>query len=233
SDQAEEGPNYALMAFSSSSSNSEVKDGAFTINLYHDGTFIENPLQYVYGSFRVVKDVNIKGMTFDDFFLIIRRLVLDKPVTMYYVAPDIQLELGLKELKTDTDMTHFVNTCKENEHTVDLYCEHHGYDVMEMVKSYLQHQEKTDSDESSDETFDKLEYVKDLVDFQNEGEDLVDIPKLTIDDPWLNKLVGKGNFIGHMDDLIPNLNGRFNIEVDDPEDHIVDSKLKAKRSVTI
>nr|GFC11739.1 hypothetical protein [Tanacetum cinerariifolium] len=34
-----------------------------------------------------------------------------------------------------------------------------------------------------------------------------------------------------MDDLIPNLNGRFNIEVDDPEDHIVDSKLKAKRSM--
>nr|GEX32873.1 splicing factor [Tanacetum cinerariifolium] len=77
---------------------------AFT-NLYHDGTFVENPLQYVYGSFRVVKDVNIEGMTFDDFFPIIRPLVLDKPVTTYYVAPDIQLELGLKELKTDTDMT--------------------------------------------------------------------------------------------------------------------------------
>nr|GEX34405.1 hypothetical protein [Tanacetum cinerariifolium] len=109
---------------------------AFTVNIYHDGMFIENPLQYIHGSFRVVKDVNIEG--------------------------------------------------------------------------------KTDSDESSDEPFDKLEDVKDLDDFQNKGEDMVDTPKLITDDPWLNKLVGKGNFIGHMDDLTPNLNGRFNVEVDDP-----------------
>nr|GFC89809.1 hypothetical protein [Tanacetum cinerariifolium] len=84
-----------------------------------------------------------------------------------------------------------------------------------------EHPGKTDSDESSDEPFDKLEDVKDLDDFQNKGEDMVDTPKLITDDPWLNKLVGKGNFIGHMDDLTPNLNGRFNVENDMYKLHVL------------
>ncbi|GKA01418.1 hypothetical protein Tco_0674083 [Tanacetum coccineum] len=43
--------------------------------------------------------------------------------------------------------------------------------------------------------------------FQTEDDSNVEMQKISTDDLWLNKLVGKGKFIGHMDDPIPNQNG--------------------------
>ncbi|GJW97683.1 hypothetical protein Tco_0179491 [Tanacetum coccineum] len=63
--------------------------------------------------------------------------------------------------------------------------------------------------------------VKEVADFQTKDDSNVEILKFSTDDPWLNKLVGKGKFIGHMDDPIPNLNGKFMIEIDDPEHEVI------------
>nr|GFD32741.1 hypothetical protein [Tanacetum cinerariifolium] len=52
---------------------------------------------------------------------------------------------------------------------------------------------------------DNLDDVKDIVDFQTEGDENVNILKLSIDGPWLNKLVGKGRFVGEMEDPVPRL----------------------------
>nr|GEU54791.1 zinc finger, PMZ-type [Tanacetum cinerariifolium] len=70
-----------------------------------------------------------------------------------------------------------------------------------------------------------------FVDFEVEGKENVAIPKNTTDDPWLNKLVGKGNFIGHIDDPTANLGGRFIHKENDPEDDIVDPKWKSKKNI--
>nr|GEU81885.1 zinc finger, PMZ-type [Tanacetum cinerariifolium] len=64
-----------------------------------------------------------------------------------------------------------------------------------------------------------------------EGEENVVIPKNTTDDPWLNKLLGKGNFIGHTDDPTDNLGGRFIHNENDPKDDIVDPKCKSKKNI--
>ncbi|GKB64869.1 hypothetical protein Tco_0921055, partial [Tanacetum coccineum] len=73
-----------------------------------------------------------------------------------------------------------------------------------------------------------MDVLKDIVDFEVEGEENVVITRNTTDDPWLNKLVGNGTFIGQTDDATSNLGGRFNHEENDPEDDIVDPKFKSK-----
>nr|GEW51481.1 zinc finger, PMZ-type [Tanacetum cinerariifolium] len=90
---------------------------------------------------------------------------------------------------------------------------------------------KCNVDDDAPSTYENLKYLNDVVDFEVEGEVYVVIPKNITDDPWLNKLVGKGNFIGHTDDPIANLGGRFIHEENKPEDDIVDSKFKSKKNI--
>ncbi|GJX41482.1 hypothetical protein Tco_0256472 [Tanacetum coccineum] len=113
---------------------------SFTINVYHDGLFQVNLLEYVHFDSRVIDDASFDGMSFKAFFATIRRLVLVSPTSMYYKIPSDPLT-ALKLLENDKD----------------LY------------------------------------------------------------DPWLNKLVGNGTFIGQTDTPNPNLQGRFLLEVEDPD----------------
>nr|GEW22907.1 zinc finger, PMZ-type [Tanacetum cinerariifolium] len=50
-----------------------------------------------------------------------------------------------------------------------------------------------------------------------------------IDDPLLNKLVGKGRFVGKMEDPIPGLKGRFFVEQNDPDENFVEPKYKVQK----
>ncbi|GJU77031.1 zinc finger, PMZ-type containing protein [Tanacetum coccineum] len=98
------------------------------------------------------------------------------------------------------------------------------------VGNPLRHcEDKRDSDFEDVEKGDNLDDVNDIVDFQTEGEENVDIPKLSIDDPWLNKLVGKGRFVGEMEDPIPGLKGRFFVEQNDPDENFVEPKYKVQK----
>ncbi|PWA39335.1 hypothetical protein CTI12_AA572830 [Artemisia annua] len=203
----------------------------FTINLYHDGVFVSNPLQYLEGDHRIVEDIDFQGLIFSEFFPLMRRLILVSPQSFYYIKPGVPLNIGLKELKKDEHLAEFVIAAIENDCKMDLYCEHNGYNVMEMVKDGNLVSPDSDSDFSDSDKHENLDDVKDFVDFQTEGEENVEIPRISNDDPWLNKLVGDGKFIGFIDDPIPNLNGRFMLEVDDPEDDIIEGKFKAQKGV--
>nr|GEX99853.1 zinc finger, CCHC-type [Tanacetum cinerariifolium] len=141
----------------------------FTVDLYHDGLFASNPL----------------------------RLVLEKPLSFFYVLPGVPMNIG--------------------------------YDVLEMINDDRHCEDKSDSDFEDIKKGDNLDDVKDIVDFQTEGEESVDISKLSIDDPWLNKLVGKGRFVGEMEDPIPGLKGRFFVEQNDPDENFVEPKYKVQK----
>ncbi|GJZ29452.1 hypothetical protein Tco_0574099 [Tanacetum coccineum] len=87
---------------------------------------------------------------------------------------------------------------------------------------------KCNADDLQHTSHENLDDLKDIVDFQDEGEENLGITKNTTDDPWLNKLVGNGTFIGETDDATSNLGGRFYHEENNPEDDILDPKFKAK-----
>ncbi|GKC92767.1 hypothetical protein Tco_1158209 [Tanacetum coccineum] len=95
-----------------------------------------NPLEYVNFDSKVIDDVSFDGMSFVDFFATIRRLVLVSPTSMYYKIPSDSL-IALKLLKTDEDLCSFENPCYENNLKIDLFREHNGYDIMEMIYKEL------------------------------------------------------------------------------------------------
>nr|GEY21697.1 hypothetical protein [Tanacetum cinerariifolium] len=104
---------------------------------------------------------------------------------------------------------------------IDLFTKHNGYNIMKMIHDDL-HPKKHVSYmhlNSDGETSVRLDDVAHVVEqFKHENESNVNIHRMTINDPWLNKLVRNGSFIGQTDNPNPNLQGRFLLKVKDPDD---------------
>ncbi|GKD88059.1 hypothetical protein Tco_1359213 [Tanacetum coccineum] len=66
---------------------------------------------------------------------IIDRFVNDSPKTFYYAKPGTTLVRGITEIKSDFDIDDFMTICYQNGFKIDLYVEHHGYDVTKMVRN--------------------------------------------------------------------------------------------------
>ncbi|GJR97997.1 hypothetical protein Tco_0270171 [Tanacetum coccineum] len=209
----------------------------FTVNLYHDGVFVENPFEYTHGDFKVIDDVDFDGLLYVQMYDIIKRVVLVLPTCLFFKLVDQPL-VCLKPLKTYEDVGFFVKALYENDSIIDLYCEHNGYDIMELIQDHIAPKDqsvkppfKCNVADYAHSTHENLEDLKDIVDFEVEGEENVVITNSITDDPWLNKLVGKGTFIGQTDGPTANLGGRFIHEENHPEDDIVDPKFKAKKTI--
>nr|GEV98997.1 hypothetical protein [Tanacetum cinerariifolium] len=161
-------------------------------------------------------------------------LVLVSPTSMHYKIPN-DLLIALKLLKTDEDLCLFVNACCENNLKIDLFIEHNGYDIIEMIYEELhskKHVSHVDSDSDVEINY-PLDDVAHVVEqFKHEDESNVNISMMTTDDPWLNNLVGNSTFIGHIEKSNPNLPARFLLEVEDPDDEQVDCNFKAKKNVS-
>lgn len=203
----------------------------FTVTLYHSGVFIQNPLKYVHGQKTIISDINFEEMRYNDVVEVVSRLVNSIPRKLYFSKPGTTLSRGITEMKSDADVDECMSVGYKNGFKVDLYSEHHGYDVLEMVRD--DHAPRPDThlvgdDVSSDE---ECEVVPEFVDAQNEGEDNVVIKRLSTNDHFLNKLVGNGNFIGITDYPIPTLEGSYLEEID-PEEDFVENKYKVKSGIT-
>ncbi|GJR84607.1 hypothetical protein Tco_0155392 [Tanacetum coccineum] len=184
----------------------------FTVNIYHDGVFVEKPFEYTHGDFKVIDDVDFEGMLYVQMYDIIRRVVLVLPTCLFFKLVDRPL-VYLKPLKTDEDVGLFVKALYDNDSIIDLYCEHNGYDIMEMIQDQIAPKDqsvkppfKCNAADYAHSTHENLEDLKDI-------------------------LVGKGTFIGQTDSPIANLCGRFIHEENHHEDDIVDPKFKAKKTI--
>ncbi|GJX04700.1 hypothetical protein Tco_0190616 [Tanacetum coccineum] len=118
---------------------------------------------------------------------------------------------------------------------VNFDSKHNGYDIMEMIYEELHPKKPVShvnsySEVKTNHLLDDVAHV--IEQLKHEDESNVNIPRITIDDPWLNKLVENGTFIGQTENPNPNLLGRFLLEVEDPDDEQVDSKFKAKKNVS-
>nr|GEU82697.1 transposon protein, putative, Mutator sub-class [Tanacetum cinerariifolium] len=132
------------------------------------------------------------------FGIYISGLVLDKPLSFFYVIPGVPISIGLRPICNDEKLNDFVQILYKNDCHLYMYTEHQGYDVLEMTNDDRHYNDKSDSD-------------------------IEDVEK---DDMWLNKLVGKGRFIGEIEDPIPALMGRFFVEQNDLDENFVEPKYK-------
>ncbi|GKA49751.1 calcium/proton exchanger, partial [Tanacetum coccineum] len=153
-----------------------------------------------------------------------------KPKTIIMQKPGTTLVRGITEIKSASDIEDFMTLGYQNGFKIDLYAEHHGYDVMEMVRDDNfpmpnEHLVEDDPDENECVT------IPDFVDVQVESDDNVVINSVSTNDPFLNKLVGNGNFIGTLDEQDPPLEGTY-AEESDPEEDILDMKYKVNPGIS-
>ncbi|GJQ90775.1 hypothetical protein Tco_0001914 [Tanacetum coccineum] len=161
---------------------------------------------------------------------VVTRLVLNPPKGLYYCLPGTTLTRGIRPLKTEKDMEAFIKVGFENGFKVELYTKCYDYDVMGYTNNDNLHR-IDENINKPDDVCEEYDEDPENIDFHVEGEQDVVFEKLTIDDPFLTKLVGKGNFIGSRDDPIPQLSGKYILEENDPDDNLIDAEYKIKKGV--
>ena len=202
--------------------------GDLTVKLHHDGVFVPNPLKYMNGECQIISDIQFEEMEVQDLFQIVERLVLNTVTGLYYCIPGTTLSIGIRALKSKDDMEEFMVLGYQNGNMMDLYHDFLDDDVLHYIHNDNLHDYSADVREVDEELCEDDEI--DDVEFHTEGEQNVVFEKLTLDDPFLTKLVGKGNFIGKRADPIPPLSGTYAVE-EDPEDDVIDDKFKVKKGV--
>ncbi|GJY83859.1 hypothetical protein Tco_0497235 [Tanacetum coccineum] len=202
------------------------KNRCITVNLHHDGVFTVSPFEYAFGDEKQITDIHFEGMSYVQFREVIVKLVHGPVVTLYYCKVGTPLKLGIKIIKTDSDVDEFVNFAYRNKWQVNLYVEHSGYDALD-----IRDQEETmadDGNESSDAYFSSDEEDLSYVDFHTEVDDNVILKNVTTNDPFLNKLCpDSAYFLNVVDELVF---ANDETVVEDSEN--IDPKFNVKSGVT-
>ncbi|GJW60511.1 calcium/proton exchanger [Tanacetum coccineum] len=211
----------------------KAKKDVFTVNLYYDGLFTSCPMIYFQGQCKVLTDTNFDEMTYVHLLEILKRLVPNGFEKVYYCKSGAKLT-SIREIKSDQDIVDMLKVGYDNGFQIDMYVDHFGYDIMEMVE-YDRNEElrktriKAELDSSDDDyhySDDDLEEIEN-VDFHTEGDDSVVIKNITTQDPFLTKLCSaRVLFRGHVE---------FGVNEEtpqvDPDDNQIDPVYKVKKGV--
>ncbi|GJW58010.1 hypothetical protein Tco_0104741 [Tanacetum coccineum] len=200
----------------------------FTVNLYYDGLFTSCPLIYFQGQCKVLTDTNFDEMTYIHLLEILKRLVSNGFEKVYYYKSGSKLT-SIRELKSDHDIVDLLNVGYDNGFQIDMYVDHFGYDIMEMVEwdrndELRKTRIKSESDSSDDDyhySDDDLEEIEN-VDFHTKGDDSVVIKNNTTQDSFLTKLCSarilfRGNVEYGVNEETPQI---------DPDDNQIDLVYK-------
>nr|GEV20239.1 hypothetical protein [Tanacetum cinerariifolium] len=133
-------------------------------------------------------------MTYVHLLEILKRLVPNGFEKVYYCKSGAKLT-SIREIKSDQDIVDLLKVAYDNGFQINMYLDHFGYDIMEMVE-YDRNKElrktriKAELDSSDDDyhysNYD-LEEIEN-VDFHTKGDDSVVIKNITTQDPFLTKL---------------------------------------------
>ncbi|GJW33449.1 hypothetical protein Tco_0053481 [Tanacetum coccineum] len=156
---------------------------SLTITFYHEGVFVGPPLEYLEGNKDTMKDLDFGNFTYGKFFECIKAATLFPPVGLFYCLPGSDLSDGIRELKNEQQLADFVATALGNGGHIDVYVEHHGYDIHDWFAKDNDDLEDYDEDEC---------VLDDISSFVEEpqfiGEEEVIIPNRCTSDPFLNRL---------------------------------------------
>ncbi|GKB12975.1 hypothetical protein Tco_0846898, partial [Tanacetum coccineum] len=160
----------------------KAKKDVFTVNFHFDGIFTSWPLKYCQGQVRVMTDTNFDEMSYEVLKEIAKKLVphalFEK---IYYCQTGVKLTLGLREIKSTQDIAEMMKVGYESGNEIDMYVEHFGYDIMELVKLEVNQEDNHNNIEESDDEYygsDDYEEIEN-VDFQTEGDESVVIKSIT------------------------------------------------------
>lgn len=90
---------------------------------------------------------------------------------IYFLIPGRELSNGLKEIKDDNDLAEFVALGFKNKKEIDLYMEHHGYDLSHWLQNEIGPDEVSDDDEIGE-----MEDIKGHGYDDTVGEEDIEIP---------------------------------------------------------
>ena len=153
-----------------------------TVTFYHNGLFIGPPLEYAAGKKDIMKDLDFGSMTAGKLFDCRGCSTENPPVGLFYGLPSCDLSDGVRELSNEQQFGDFISVALGNGGKIDVYVEHHGYDIHDWFP-------KDDVDlEESDEDECQLDDISAYVEPQYVGEEEVDIPNRCTNDPFLNRL---------------------------------------------
>ncbi|GKE38748.1 hypothetical protein Tco_1462153 [Tanacetum coccineum] len=126
-----------------------------------------------------MKDLDFGNFTYGKFF----DCTTFPPVGLFYCLPRSDLSDGIRELKNEQQLADFVATALGNGGHIDVYVEHHGYDIHDWFAKDNDDLEDYDEDEC---------VLDDISSFVEEpqfiGEEEVIIPNRCTSDPFLNRL---------------------------------------------
>ncbi|GKD23593.1 hypothetical protein Tco_1225296, partial [Tanacetum coccineum] len=100
------------------------------ITIHHEGTFAYDPLSYEYSDVDVVENVNLGNCNYGRLMKIVRERCLFPVHSLYFYAPKVDIGKHLKPLRNDYELANFIKLAYDNGCKVELYVEHHGFDVM-------------------------------------------------------------------------------------------------------
>jgi hypothetical protein len=107
------------------------------VNFHHDGTFTPSPLMYKEGDVARIPDIDFVGMTLIRLSKLISGACQFPVKGIYFLIPGRELSNGLKEIKDDNKLAEFVALGFKNEKEIDLYVEHHGYDLSHWLQNEI------------------------------------------------------------------------------------------------
>ncbi|GKD76895.1 hypothetical protein Tco_1339516 [Tanacetum coccineum] len=117
------------------------------ITFYHEGVFVGPPLEYLEGNKDTMKDLDFGNFTYGKFFECIKAATLFPPVGLFYCLPGSDLSDGIRELKNEQQLADLVATALGNGGHIDVYVEHHGYDIHDWFAKDNDDLEDYDEDE--------------------------------------------------------------------------------------
>ncbi|GJT11325.1 hypothetical protein Tco_0858367 [Tanacetum coccineum] len=187
------------------------------ITIHHEGTFTYDPLSYECGDVEVVENVDLGNTSYERLLEICKECCLFPVHGMYFCAPKVDIGKHLKPLRNDSELANFVKLSYDNGCKVELYVEHHGYNILDGVTEEVVDEELDDEIEIKD--------VSEFVGLDHVGEEDVELPNTGLNDTFLTMLVD-GKFIRDKD---------FGAKVDtqssssrNVDDNSVDNKFKVK-----
>nr|GEX34997.1 60S ribosomal protein L34 [Tanacetum cinerariifolium] len=116
-----------------------------TINFHHDGTFVPSPLMYQ-GDESTIHDIEFEGMPVVRLSKLLQGTCMFPVKCIFFLIPVKELSNGLIKIKNDLDLANCIAIGYKNGKVIDMFLEHHGYDLSHCIKTHIDNNDDELSD---------------------------------------------------------------------------------------